>query len=129
MVVVSILALLAVAIPRLGGSGLPAGEETARKMLGELRAARAEAIGAGAPVAVSFDLAARRFGREGREAALPEGVELTLRTGLEAADRRGRARIVFFPDGSATGGTLRLEGRGPATVLTVRWLTGAVRRS
>ncbi len=133
LVVLAILALLATAMPGLGGglvggSGAQAQEAAVRAVMGELRRARAEAIRTAAPVAVAFDARAGRYGREGHEARLPEGTEVGVETAAEASLGPDPA-ILFFPDGTATGGTVTLALAGRDTRIEVRWLTGAIRRA
>ncbi len=133
LVVLAILALLATAMPGLGGGlfgggGAQAQEAAVRSVMGELRRARAEAIRTAEPVAVAFDPLTLRFGREGHAARLPEGTLLTLETAAEAAVGADPA-IRFFPDGTATGGTVALALAGRQTRIEVRWLTGAIRRA
>ncbi|MGF1502342.1 MAG: GspH/FimT family protein [Paracoccaceae bacterium] len=131
LVVVTILVVLATLLPGFGGGGRPDPQTAERALLGTLREARAEAVRTARPVRVVFDTAGRRFGIDTPTRPLPEGVDLTLATAREAADRRGRPGILFFADGSATGGRLTLSEagarRGSAGVISVRWLTGVAR--
>lgn len=92
-----------------------------------LRGARDAALAEGDRRAAVFDLSARSAqGPGGAVFALPKGVEIAV-TG--AADERlgaDRLKIAFLPDGSATGGRVRLSEGGDVTVITVDWLTGGI---
>lgn len=133
LVVVAILMLIALALPALGG-GAPPVERGLRSVAASLNAARAEAIRRATPVRVVFDLDTRRYGVRGGEGAgptvlpetLPEGVAWELVTAREIAGDPRRPAILFAPDGSATGGTVRLAAGGRAGAVTVHWLTGVV---
>lgn len=141
LVVSAILGLMALAAPMALNSGPPSFEASVRDITAALRQARSEALRTGAPQAVAFDLRARRYGPTGAEHALPEGVELSVTSAAEARlDQQSRlsgghgetAAILFFGDGGATGGVLRLSrgdgGARQSATLIVRWLTGAIRR-
>lgn len=54
-------------------------------------------------------------------------VEITAARGLTSDD--GRGGIEFFPDGSSTGGRIRLGLDGHVAQVDVAWLTGQVRLS
>nr|WP_006748273.1 GspH/FimT family protein [Thioalkalivibrio paradoxus] len=94
-----------------------------------LHHARSLAIRQGEAVTVSVDLERREVRIEGRAETLRIASEIGLDVtvaGEFAED--GIARFRFYPDGSATGGTmtLRRSGGRQATV-TLDWLTGRVR--
>ncbi len=57
--------------------------------------------------------------------ALPESVKLSLFT-ADYLQSEGQGSIVFYPDGSATGGRVTLKGAGKTRLVDVNWLTGAV---
>lgn len=56
---------------------------------------------------------------------LPESVKLSLFTADVLTDE-GQGSIVFYPDGSASGGRVTLEGAGKKRLVDVNWLTGAI---
>ncbi len=127
LVVVAVLALVIVAVPGFFAGGPPKAEATLRALEAGLARARSEAIRTGRPAALVFDLETRRVTGPGTEIALPEGLELTIESAAEASER-GRPRIVFFGDGSGSGGRVAVTGAEGGATLEVRWLTGAVRR-
>lgn len=93
---------------------------------GLLREARLAAQTTGRRVRVSFDPEARELRRPGAEPVmLPEGVELSLVSSASA----GPSAIIFFPDGSSSGGALTFEGGGRKAAVTVDWLTSRIERT
>lgn len=92
-----------------------------------LRRSRGHAIRQGREVAARVDLRHNRilWGTEQAPLALQAGVGVTAVTA--ESERQGRtAAIRFFPNGSSTGGRLRLTGSGAGYDVAVNWLTGRV---
>jgi general secretion pathway protein H len=99
-----------------------------RVQAGMLRA-RAEAMRTGTDMAVTIDLTNRRvlYLPGAMPIALPETMHVRLHTGAEFLSVGRKARLVFRPDGSSSGGELRFEQAGRAAGLEVSWLTGLPR--
>jgi general secretion pathway protein H len=57
--------------------------------------------------------------------SLPSDVKLSLFT-ADFLMSEGQGSIIFYPDGSASGGRVTLEGAGKKRLVDVNWLTGAV---
>jgi general secretion pathway protein H len=99
-------------------------------MAGTLTALRAQAIDSGRSTALMVDPASRSY------AILPDGARRVLPDVVNAVDVATTAPIVggstglfrFFPDGTATGGTIRLRHGERDEAIAVEWLTGRVRR-
>ncbi|MEM8623283.1 MAG: GspH/FimT family pseudopilin [Pseudomonadota bacterium] len=126
---IAIFAVLAVAAPGFIRVAPPSHEETLRSIRAVLVEARLVSIRGGQPVSVYFDSRHRVLGRvEGKEIVLPEGIELELLSAAELTDSQGRPQILFFADGSASGGQLTLREGDRRATLSVRWLTGVVER-
>jgi general secretion pathway protein H len=90
-----------------------------------LREARLDAQTSGRPARVSFDADTRELSRNGSEGvSIPEGVDASLVSSASA----GSPAIIFFPDGSSTGGEFALEGSGRRERVTVDWLTSRIER-
>lgn len=128
LVVLLILALsMAVVVPavskRLGGSL----DETARDVQVALRQARSEAVLQQRSTALLFDVTAKRYRLErSRESqALPDTFRLTASV-ADIELKNGVAGIRFFPDGSSTGGFIRLAVGDSQRQINVDWLTGRV---
>ena len=102
------------------GRLLPGAElkATAAALVTELREARAQATGRRQVTTVRFDADTR---------ALPDEITLDLfDANLEPLDRKTDT-IRFFPDGSSTGGRVRLEAGDERYDIDIDWLTGRVR--
>jgi general secretion pathway protein H len=105
-------------------------ETTADDLAARLREARTRAIARSAPVHVDFNTAAKRYAATGdtRAVQMPSDIALTLTMARSTLTESGGARLTFFPDGSATGGDIRLTRAGRSIDVKVLWLTGAVTR-
>lgn len=90
-----------------------------------LREARLAAQSTGRPVRVVFNPEARELKRPGGEPVLiPDGVALDLVSAASA----GPSAIVFFPDGSSSGGAFTLEAAGRKAEVRIDWLTSRIDR-
>ena len=90
-----------------------------------VREARIAAQSTGRAERVVFDAEARRITGPGNASvSVPEGIETSLVSSASA----GPSAIVFFPDGSSTGGKLTFEILGRRETVTVDWLTSRVGR-
>jgi general secretion pathway protein H len=130
LVVMAILALVtAVALPsvRLPGRGPPLGL-VAVDIAAKLRAARAMAVAQNREIAFAFDTQARTYAVEGtgRPEPLPPGADLSITTARQLVRGSEEARLVFFSDGTSSGGTIRLSHERRSVAITVTWLTGVV---
>lgn len=90
-----------------------------------LREARLAAQSSGRAVRIVFDADERQLTRAGAEPiTIPEGVNV----GLVSSASAGPSAIIFFPDGSSSGGEFTLEGAGRKESVTVDWLTSRIER-
>jgi general secretion pathway protein H len=130
LVIMAILALIAaVALPsaRLPSRG-PSLSLIAADITAKLRAARATAIAQNREIAFAFDAKARTYAVEGTgpPEALPPGAGLSITAARQFVRGSEEARLVFFPDGTSSGGTIRLAQEQRSVAITVAWLTGVV---
>ena len=78
--------------------------------------------------ALELDIEARTYTAPGRSAEeLPGKMELRLVTAAEEQTSQTTGRIRFYPDGSSTGGKVRLISGEREWQVQVGWLTGEVR--
>ncbi|MFH0731098.1 MAG: GspH/FimT family pseudopilin [Pseudomonadota bacterium] len=156
LVVMVIIALMsALVIPKLAGSlGNINLKTSARKIASTLRMARNLAVSESKPVAVIFDLEARRvsmeyggnrYGNQAGQAAdkdtvtendtrlnqfrytLPEEIFFGNAISGEKEHPSGRFKIFFYPTGGASGGKFLLRGpREKFFQIDVNMITGAV---
>jgi len=131
LLVVLVLAglLLALVAPRLTGTLETLQLRSAvREVHSGLRQARAHAQSSGAPVSWVLDIRENRYGfgdqAQGRGGTLDARIQLELYTAEGAVIDRQRGAIVFYPDGSASGGEIRLALGERHMDIHVNWLTG-----
>ncbi len=130
LVVITIAGLLTAAM----AGTLFSGKETvelraaAQDLTALLKRTRGEALAQNREAAVFVDVAQKVYGVEGaaREQPLPPETEILFQTAAEEIIYDDRAAIRFFPDGSATGGGIRLSRGGRSYQVSVHWLTGQV---
>ena len=101
---------------------------TVRDLLAELKGARLEAMSSGRPTVFAVDVEARRFGTGGRQTReIPPGLEVKALVAESETAADGRMGIRFYPDGSATGGSIEIvRTSGAGLRLRVDWLLGRV---
>jgi general secretion pathway protein H len=132
LVVLLIIGVAMTVVPSLLSS-LPGARlrAAADGMAGTLTALRAQAMASGRGTALVVDPASRSY------AILPDGARRVLPDVVNAVDVTttavpivgGHAGLFrFFPDGTATGGTIRLRHGERDQAIAVDWLTGRVRR-
>ena len=127
LVVLGILALVLALVPPLLSSGRTAAElsATARAIAAALRETRGLAIGRGRTEAFLVDTGTGTFGGATLHRA-PAGIGLSLFTTSDDAVDATRGFIRFFPDGSSTGGGVRLVQGDRRSDVLVDWLSGRV---
>ncbi|MCK3827236.1 MULTISPECIES: GspH/FimT family pseudopilin [Pseudomonas] len=125
MLVVIVLIGIAAGLLGLGvRQGLQVAQE--RRVVGQmveaLRATRAGAIVSGRAARTEFDLQRLTFRAPGRA---PQQWQAPLQVTLHSAEQAGAA-VVFYPDGSSTGGNLLLASGARRWRIDIGWLTGSV---
>jgi general secretion pathway protein H len=124
MAVLAVLAFAATLfLPRAGGArDRVVLRAAALDVASAARTARTAALRSNRAQLLSIDSEARRYWIEGvrHPHRVPSGVALSLETPLSD----GEPGIGFRPDGSATGGKVRLSAPGASAVIEVDWLTG-----
>lgn len=124
LVVLAILGVVVgLAVP-LFGRAMPGMElqASARAVAAELRSARGRAIAGNDEIVVAVDVQGRIVG----SMALDESIGVSLYSAAEDLIDGGAGRIRFFPDGSSTGGRVRLVGAGREYDVRIDWISGAV---
>jgi general secretion pathway protein H len=127
LIVVAVLALaMAVAMPTFmrpsDGVQLQA---TGRNLVNALRLTRAMAIARNVEIALVIDVDKRTFSST---AIRPQSFSPDMTAELTFAESERTARSTggfrFFPDGSSSGGDVRLRLHGREATICVNWLTG-----
>lgn len=128
MLALAILAAAAgLALPRISGSiERMEMKAAARELLSTMRLARAKAIAGHEQTKVEFDLAAHTFhvSGAGRKRDLPEAAKIDLFTTAEQVWGEDRGSILFYPDGSSSGGGVKISMGNVEYQVSVDWLTG-----
>jgi len=133
-----VAAVMAAALALVGGAvagALPGQQlrEASGRIAAELRATRARALATGAHQAFVIDPATRRWqsgpvdAAPRRQGELPAALRVAATVAREAQPGPGQAAILFFADGSSTGGRIVLSRDGAAWRIEVGWLIGSVR--
>lgn len=105
--------------------------DTLRRVLGDLRSARQQALAQGKEVRFGIDVPARNFGIEGQTPSqLPDSLQVRFTAAQIELSAQQKASIRFHPQGGATGGSVDLvRPSGAGTRITVDWLSGAISQS
>lgn len=129
LVVIGILALVATIFAadyRRPTASIDVGA-AAMRVAGELRAARSIAMRQSRDVEFVFSAEERWYQVEGRARAhLPNGVDVVFVSAQPLVRGAQDARLVFFRDGSSTGGEIALRSEARVHRVRIDWLTGKV---
>lgn len=127
MAILAVVAAVAMPSVRLPTRGPPLGL-IAADIAAKLRAARTLAIAQNRQIAFVFDAQARTYVVDGtgRPEPLPPGAGLSITTARQLVRGSEEARLVFFADGTSSGGIIRLSHEQRTIGITVAWLTGVV---
>lgn len=93
-----------------------------------MRGAHSNAMTSGEDATLSYDIEHKVFGAlpDGKLVKLPDGVSLELTIATQSVSTT-TASLVFFPDGSSTGGRVILSTKQSRISVIADWLTSAVR--
>lgn len=123
LVTVTVLVLIATALAGFGGRPPAQHDDAVRALIATLRSARAEAVRTRTPVAVVFDAETRRYGIGAPTRQTPANIALVAKRDVRTDDGPS---ILFFADGSSSGGVVRVSLDGQSAQITVRWITGRI---
>jgi general secretion pathway protein H len=134
LVVITVIGALTAALSGTVFSGKESVElrAAAEDLAALLKRTRGAALAQNREAAVYVDVEEKIYGVEGTiegegpARPLPAKTEIQFLTAAEEISREARGAIRFFPDGSATGGGLRLSQGASSYRITVHWLTGQV---
>jgi general secretion pathway protein H len=129
IVVLLVLAMIAgMASARLSvRSGAESLQAIAYEIASRCRAARASAVRGGADQVVLIDLADRVMTGGGKEPIqIPQTISIVAETSAAERPSASVAAVRFMPNGSSTGGMVRLQSGGQAYEIRINWFTGRV---
>ena len=129
LIVLAIVGVVAAAtgqlvMHRLPGIQIDAGSAAVAAMF---REARSVAIrdNREQPVVIDFDARSLQIGSAGRKYQLESNIDIALLTA--SSELKGdQGAVRFFPDGTSTGGRVRLSAEARSNEIIVHWLTGHV---
>ncbi|WP_223232765.1 GspH/FimT family pseudopilin [Pseudomonas brenneri] len=127
----AVLVLLSIAYTLLA-AGITRGITSVRErqsvteLMQGMRQARAQAIFEGRPVSLHFDLLKACYGGQQRPLRCLNS-NLQLRVEVAAALAGETVAITFYPDGSSSGGNVRVTSASGEARIDVSWLTGNVK--
>ena len=130
LVTMAIMGLVLASVPLLAGGGRtgPESRAAAMELAAALRQTRSEAIARYQPASLVLDVEQRtyKFGKGGREQALPAELGLSLYTARSELVQSSAGAIRFYPDGGSTGGRIAVTDGVHQYTVVVDWLTGTV---
>ena len=126
--------VLALVSPNLPGALESAKFRSAqRELISALRYARNKAAGSGDPVDFILDTKERRINIRNsenddhqRRLSLPESATLTLITAKSERRSETAGAILFYADGSSSGGRITLRHGDKQSRIDIDWLTGKI---
>lgn len=127
MVVLAIVAMaMALVVPAITRGTVTSVDDVARDISVAMRKARTSALSAQRSAVLWVDLDKRTYAvGSDKTKTIPGDISIRAQVALTETNAR-RAGFRFFPDGSATGGTLLLAQGGASTAVEVDWLSGRV---
>lgn len=126
MLAVLVITVAAVSLTR--GLGSAKVRAAGQDLVAALRYTRAQAIVTRKQQALELDVDKRSYiAPRKAEVQLPEDMELRLLTAAEERTGDSTGRVRFYPDGSSTGGRIKLVYGERAWDVEIAWLTGEVR--
>ncbi len=130
LVTLVIASIVIVTVPPLFINSVSGAEvrSAAHRLSTALRTTRSIAISRKQDAALLLDLEHRRYQitSGAKKIQLDKDIALTLTTAESETTDKTRGSIRFFPDGSSTGGQIKIAGEKQTYTLDVDWLTGRV---
>lgn len=128
---VMVMAVLAVAalvlLPRWNGRHDRALAANIASIQGALQQAKLQAMASGKPQTFNWNPESRQWSVGPKSGQISANVQVIMTYGKRDSRVPGPARIVFYPDGLSSGGTLQFSTHAQTTLLEVDWLTGQTR--
>lgn len=130
MVVLAISALILGLVPPLLSNAIAVTKvkSASRELAVNLKQARNESVEKQAETTLTLNIDSYQYslGKQQAILSLPEDVSLKLITAKSEQLSDSSGQIRFFPDGSSTGGQIKLSYQKQNILVDVNWLTGKV---
>jgi general secretion pathway protein H len=122
-----VLGFAAIGINLSSGNDSSELKVAARDMVSALRYARGLSLMSHQETTVTIDFEENSYTISGRDKVynIPKTIDTTIHTGQNELTE-GKGSIRFFPDGSSTGGWIKLERGKLAWRMDINWLTGQI---
>lgn len=103
-------------------------QSAARDLVSALRFAKGQALISHKETTVELDLNENTYTVSDRDKVftIPDTISLTVVTAQDEMAGKGLANIRFFPDGSSSGGRIKLERNSAIWQIDINWLTGQI---
>jgi len=110
------------------GNDATAHQTAARDLVSALRFAKGQALISHEETTISIDLNENTYTVSDRDKVftIPDTIALTVVTAQDEMEGAGLAKIRFFPDGSSSGGRIKLEKNSVNWQIDINWLTGQI---
>lgn len=124
---IMVLGFGAVAVNMSAGDDSRQLKAAARDLASGLRYTRSQAMISHSQATLNFDLTQNSYTliKQAKIHHIAEDIDVTVRTAKEDL-QNGVAKLRFFPDGSSTGGRIKLEKKKLSQEININWLTGHV---
>jgi general secretion pathway protein H len=129
LIVVTLIAALTVILIGAMNGGMDGLKlrSNAKKLVAELRHARAQAIATGTVQRFTIVPEQRTWtGAKQHHGEFPKAIKVVFTGVRQVQAREGEGAILFFEDGASTGGRIQLRVKKAAMNVDVAWLTGEV---
>lgn len=123
-----ILGFAAIGLNISSGNDATEHQSVARDLVSALRFAKGQALISHEETTVNLDLNENTYTVSDRDKVftIPETIALTVVTAQDEMEGKGLANIRFFPDGSSSGGRIKLEKNAVTWQIDINWLTGQI---
>lgn len=128
LVVLAIMGILfSLAVPSYRSLTRATPQSVAREVLHMAQSTRLSALKTGTPKSLFLETTSGTIRSDAKVSAMvmPAPIAFSATVGRDSRTTAEQGTITFFPNGSATGGTIRFRsGDAPEAALLVNWLTG-----
>ena len=123
-----ILGFAAIGVSISSGNDATEHQSVARDLVSALRYAKGQALISREETTIELDLKENTYTVSGRDKVftIPETIAVTVVTAQDEIAGEGLANFRFFPDGSASGGRIKLEKNAVTWQIDINWLTGQI---
>lgn len=128
LIVIMIIALVTTLVGvNLGGKQRTDLDSVGRTLIADLRYVRSKAMVGSTDTAITIDVSGRRYFSQDTTISRSFPLEMSVVITVDEKDIDGsKGRIVFYPDGSSSGGKIKLTKDNRELEVVTTWLNGYV---